>query len=106
MGGKEGENIHEEMEKRHVTYAVLPHFPGICSKWQICDSRTLRFKSLVISHLLITLSDHCATPPKLQQPDSTRIKEKGAQRFCDSKAKWDLQSAAGVNWVQVVAVEF
>lgn len=54
--------------------------------------RTLQFKSLIISRLLITLSDHSATPPTLQQPVSSRIKEDGAQRFCDSKAKWDLQS--------------
>lgn len=58
-----------------------------------------RFRSLIVSHLLIRLSDHSAMPPALQQPVRVPIKEKGAQRFCDSeremrpaicrKWKWD-----------------
>lgn len=79
---------------------------SISRKGQISDTRTPQFRSLIIPHLLITLSDPSAMPPTLQQPVSIPIKEKGAQRFCDSNVKWDLQSVASGNEIQAVGFGF
>lgn len=56
---------------------MLLRFPESCLKWQICDSRTLQFKSLIISHLLITLSDHSRRPRRFSNLSASELKRGG-----------------------------